>query len=65
MRRLMIDYKGCIVPYGKLAAPPPAPFPLPKKRIPVRCSTCGNKKCHSRFMAVEWRHCGKWEELKS
>lgn len=50
----MVDWKDCIVPYGKRKPVPPPPFPLPKKRIPVKCSACGNRKCRERFAAVEW-----------
>ena len=56
----MVNWKDCIVPYGKRKTVPPPPFPLPKKWIPVKCSTCGNRKCRERFAAVEWRHCGEW-----
>lgn len=64
---------GYQVPFAKeweekSVRPEPKAFPLPQKRIAVRCSTCGNKECRSRFAAVEWRHCGDWqpgrEEMK-
>lgn len=48
-------HKYIIVPYGKRK-----PVPPPKKRIPVKCSTCGNRKRRERFGSVEWKHCGKW-----
>lgn len=56
----MIDYKDCIVPYGKRVVPPPAPFPLPKKRVPVRCSTCANQECRVSGKACNWLHCKEW-----
>ena len=56
----MVDWKDCIVPYGKRKPVPPPPSPLPNKRIPVKFSTCGTRKCRERFAAVEWRHCREW-----
>lgn len=56
----MISWKDCIVPYGKRVVPPPVPFPLPKKRVPVRCSTCGNKECRVSGRICDWTRCKEW-----
>lgn len=50
----MVNWKDCIVPYGKQKPVPPPPFPLPKKRMLVKCSTCGNRTCRDVRGSLLW-----------
>lgn len=31
-----------------------------RNHIPIKCSTCADKRCPVRGTVVDWQHCSKW-----
>lgn len=37
------------------------PAPRRRKPVPHKCSTCGDRECRKRQLAVCWINCGYWK----